>query len=86
MQGVYSVVELEPISSKYGKVPGRRRKRNRNERAAPNSDATKCSGSFVHSKRREVEIATDLVFYLDSICEVPPRWDWTVCAIHSILP
>lgn len=67
------MVKLEPISSKYGKVSSRRRERNRNERATPNSDATKCSGSFVHSKRWEVEITTNLVFYLNSICEVPPR-------------
>ena len=80
------MVKLELISSKYGNVLDRRRKRDKNLRAAPNSNATKCSSSFVHSKRWEVEIATNLVFYPDSICEVPPRWDWTVCAIHSILP
>lgn len=40
----------------------------------------------MESKGRIVEVAANLVLHLQHIGEVPPRWDWTVCSINSILP
>lgn len=82
----YVLISLEPVPSQYGEVPGRRREGNWNPWTAPYSDATEPSGSFLKSKWWEVEVATDLIFHLESISEVLSRSDWTVSAINSIQP
>jgi hypothetical protein len=40
----------------------------------------------VHAKGRKIEVATNLVFHLEHVSEVLPRWDGAVGTIDSILP
>lgn len=82
----YMLICLEPVPSQYGEVPSRRRERNRNPRTAPDSNPTKPPCSFLEAKWWEVEVATNLVLHLEKISEVFSWPDWTVSAIHSILP
>lgn len=82
----HTVILFEPISSQYGELSSRRRKRNRNHRAASDVNATESSCCFVESKGREVEETTNLIFDLENISEVFAWRNGTGSTIDSILP
>ena len=83
---MYLVVMLRvPIADEEGEISGGFRERDGDARAAEDTEATKSTSGFVKGEGREVEETTDLVFHLDGISIVLPRWDWTSSPIHSIL-
>lgn len=82
----YIVVSLEPVTSQQSEITSRRRERHRNHRTAQDLDASKTSGGLVECQRGKVEIASYLILHLQNISKICPWWDWTICAIDSILP
>lgn len=82
----YRMVSLEPISSKYCEISRRRGEWHGNHGAAENPDSTKTSGSLVKCERREVEVASDLIFGLHHISEVATRWNRAGCSVNPVLP
>lgn len=85
-ESTYSVIILEPIASQNCIIPSRRGEWYRNPRSAIDLYAAKSTSSLVESKGREVIVAANLILHLQHISEVPPRGDWTVGSINSILP
>jgi len=80
------MILLEPITSQECEISTGRREWYGNDRTACDFEATKASCSLVHAKGRKIEVATNLVFHLEHVSEVLPRWDGAVGTIDSILP
>jgi len=75
-----------PVPCKDSEVTSRVRERDRDSRAAVDSDGSIPTGSLVEAKGREVVEATNLVFSLEDVSEVFSWWNWAGCPWHSIFP
>lgn len=69
----YIVIRFEPVTSEDSEIAGRRRERDRDSGAAPNSDATKASSSLLKPNRWEVKVTANLILHLQNVSEVPSR-------------
>ena len=75
-----------PITNHKADITIRLTERDRNKIPVVDYDRTKTTRSSLEVKRREVEEASDLIFDLKAISEVPLRRNGTVSAKNTVLP
>lgn len=75
-----------PVVNKNSVVIFRVSVRDRDQETAVHTKATKGTSGTMHGCGRVVEVATDLILWLEMVCEVLTRRDWTHCSSCSILP
>lgn len=78
------MVSLVPISDEHGVVTGRIWERNRNPRPAKDPDASETTSSLLESERRKVIEASNLIFDLENVSEVPSWGNGARCSIYTI--
>jgi hypothetical protein len=80
------MVPCIPVPNQKGKIPIRLSERNLDNCPVVNNKGTKATRGSLKIKRRKVEKAPNLIFYLKSVIKVPSRRNWTICAQNTILP
>lgn len=80
----YRVVRFVPVSYENCVISGRVSERDWDTRTAEDTEATKTTGGFVESERREVVETSDLILHLKDVSVVLPRRDRASRPVNSI--
>lgn len=72
------MVRPVPVTDEDGVVTGRIRKWDGDEGPTEDSESAEATGRLVEVERGEVEVAANLVLYLQNIGEVLAWWNWAV--------